>query len=128
MLAISAALNEARLTGLLAFLDTGGPGTVQVFAGIRPTLGGNPESPALVEITLALPAGIVADNVLTLTPTADALVVATGIASWARLVNGAGALAFDCDVSVTGGTGEITLPTLQLFAGGYSRLTSGVLG
>jgi len=128
VLAISAALNEARLRGVLAFLDTGGPGTVQVFAGIRPALGGDPEAPALVAITLALPAGSVADNVLTLTPTAEALVANTGLASWARLVNGAGELAFDCDVAETGGPGEITLPTLQLYAGGYSRLSAGALG
>jgi len=128
MLVISAALNEARLAGVLTFLDTGGAGKVQIYGGTRPALGGAPPAAVLVELPLAHPAGEVDDGVLTLTPTAEALVASSGTATWARVRNGAGEIAFDCDVSATGGSGEITLPLVDLYAGGYSRLVSGVLG
>lgn len=127
-ISISVGLANARADGVLTFLNTGGAGKVQIYDGTRPEHGGSPPNPVLVELPLANPAGTVAAGVLTLTATAETLVAASGNASWARVRNGAGTIAFDCDVSDVNGSGEVKLPSTTLFAGGYSRLVSGTLG
>jgi hypothetical protein len=43
-------------------------------------------------------------------------------------VNGNGSVAWDCDVSDLNGTGELRLPSTTLYAGGYTRIVSGLLG
>lgn len=131
MLAISPAHNEARLGGTLAFLDAGaGAAKIRVYKGARPA---DAQSAAtslnlLVEITLSKPAGAVAGGILALTQAEDGLIVATGEASWARVVNGAGVVAFDADCSDAFGSGDIRLPSLNLLAGGSCRLISAVMG
>jgi hypothetical protein len=77
---------------------------------------------------LVEPIGEVEDGLLTITPTGEALIETSGEATWARIVNGDGALAWDCDVSNLDGTGELRLPSTTLYAGGYTRIVSGLLG
>jgi hypothetical protein len=77
---------------------------------------------------LAEPMGTVADGVLEITPTNEALILTTGEVTWARIVNGMGALAWDCDASDLNGTGELRLPPTTLYAGGYTRILTGLLG
>jgi len=55
------------------------------------------------------------------------MITATGQASWARIVNGEGDLAWDCDVSDLNGAGELRLPSTTLYAGGSTRIVSGVI-
>jgi hypothetical protein len=45
-----------------------------------------------------------------------------------RIVNGDGALGCDCDASDLEGTGELRLPSTTLYAVGYTRIVSGLLG
>lgn len=126
---ISTAHNEARLTGTLTFLDTGpGAAAINIYAGVRPAGGAAAGGAALVVIPLDQPAGTVAGGVLTLASSAVPLIANSGVATWARIVTANGAYAFDCDVSATGGAGEIQLPSTTLFAGGKTTLVSGVLG
>lgn len=127
--AITAAANEARLLGLLAFLDLG-PDTARlwVYGGDAPaTPYGAPSSSMLVEIRLARPAGEVADGVLTLTQLEDGLITATGLATWARLVTASGVTVLDLDCSDAEGDGAVKLATTQLYLGGAARLAAATL-
>jgi len=43
---------------------------------------------------------------------------ATGTAAWVRVRDGAGNACFDADVSVTGGSGTVQMPTTSITSGG----------
>jgi hypothetical protein len=128
--AITVEHNEARLVGTLGFLDTGpNPARLRVYGGTRPASPGTlPSSVMLVEIKLTKPAGTIANGLLTLTQQEDGLITATGIATWARLVNGAEVTALDLDCSGTDGNGDIKLASTNLYLGGDARMVSAVLG
>lgn len=127
---ITQAHNEARLEGTRAFLDSGtGRARVRLYGGTRPSsVNDAPGTPMLVEIPLQKPCGTVAGGVLTLVQHEDGLIAETGIATWARVVNGNDTVAFDCDVGQGPGAWEIQLGQTQLYAGGLVRLVSFVLG
>ena len=127
MITISTGLNEARLAGVRDFLDSGaGAATVNVYDGARPAGGAAVTTQNLLTtITLPEPCGVVAANKLTLDPVPDALIVHTGDATWARILNGNGDYALGCDVTDTLGAGEIKLASTSLLIGGAARLVSG---
>ena len=128
MITISPALNEYRLQGVIAFLAQGLEGArAEVYDGLRPVFAAVPAGTLLVTIVLAEPLGTIEAGVLTLTPTEEVMITATGQATWARIVNGEGAVAWDCDVSDLNGTGELRLPSTTLYAGGFTRIVSGVI-
>ena len=128
MIAISPALNEYRLQGVMAFLAQGSEGArAEIYDGVRPGLGEHPAGNQLVTIILADPLGTIAEGVLTLAPTPEVMITATGQATWARIVNGEGTVAWDCDVSDLNGAGELRLPSTTLYAGGFTRIVSGVI-
>ena len=128
--AITQAHNEARLAGTLGFLDQGSiPARLRIYGGTRPPDPVvTPTSVMLVEIRLTQPAGTVAGGRLTLTQQADGLITATGIASWARLVNGNDVTAMDLDCSDSDGDGDVKLAATQLYLGGDARMVSAILG
>lgn len=126
--AITVEHNEARLAGSLAHLDSGtGHARICIYDGARPALGAQPTGHLLVELVLPKPCGVIADNKLTLTPGDDGLVLLSGAATWARVLCGNGDVAFDCDVSDMQGSAAIKLPSTTLYAGGVTRLVSGLL-
>lgn len=127
---ITTAHNEARLTGTLDFLNLGsGVATIEIYGNTKRTdVTDSPGADPLVIMELDDPAGTVASNVLTLAAGADALIDNSGTAVWARLVNANGDDAGDMDVSDVAGSGAIKLPSTTLYAGGITRLVSGVLG
>jgi len=128
-MAISPELNDYRLNGVIAFLAAGAANAqANIYDGVRPALGGTPTGNLLAAIVLMEPVGTVANGLLTLTPTEEVMIAHTGQATWARIVNGHGTLAWDCDVSDLNGSGELRLPATTLYAGGYTRIVSGVLG
>jgi hypothetical protein len=129
-IAITAALNNARLTAVLTYLDTGpGNAAIQIYGGTRPvTPAGAPTDPALVSIPLTKPAGSVSNGTLLLTALSPGLIMVSGVATWARVVNGAGAVAFDCDAGQGAGAWEVQLVQSSLLAGGDAKLTSAILG
>jgi len=128
VITISPALNEYRLQGVVAFLALGSEGArAEVYDGVRPAFGAAPADTLLVTIVLGEPIGTVADGVLTLTPTDEVMITATGQATWARIVNGESAIAWDCDVSDLNGQGELRLPSTTLYAGGFTRIVAGVI-
>ena len=129
MIQISDELNAYRLQGVITFLALGTEqARAHVYAGPRPGIGEAPQGPLLASIVLAEPLGTVVDGVLEVAPTNEALILTTGEATWVRIVNGNGALAWDCDASDLNGTGELRLPTTTLYAGGYTRILTGLLG
>ena len=129
MIQISTELNEARLQGVVSFLDTGlANAKVQIYDATRPAFAAPPGNTPLVEVSLTKPCGTVSGGLLTLTQLEDGLIMRSGTATWARVINGDGLIAFDCDVSDGLGTGEIQFPEVTLFAGGAARMTSAVLG
>lgn len=129
-IAITQALNDARLTGTVTYLDSGtGNAAVRLYGGTRPaTPADTPSSAMLVQISLSKPCGTVSAGVLTLTQLADGMIDTTGIATWARVVNGDGATAFDCDCGQGPGAWEVQLAQVNLYAGGGARITSAALG
>ena len=127
---ITDALNDARLAGTLAFLDTGpANAAIQIYGGTRAaTPADAPADPELVSIPLTKPAGNVSNGTLLLTPQAPGLIMVSGVATWARVVNGAGAVAFDCDAGQGPGAWAVQLVQSSLLAGGDARLISAILG
>lgn len=65
---------------------------------------------------------------LTLTQLENSLITATGIAVWARLVNGDEVTALDLDCSDSEGEGDVKLASTQLYLGGDARMVSAILG
>lgn len=128
--AITVEHNEARLAGTLAFLDEGPqPARLRVYGGVRPASPADvPSSAMLVEIALTKPAGTILAGLLTLTQQEDGLITATGVATWARLVNGNDVTALDLDCSGTDGDGDVKLATTTLYLGGDARMVSAILG
>lgn len=120
----------AAMAGRLSFLDAGaGSARLQVYGSTRPAAGADPGGPLLCEIALTKPAGSInGASQLVLSPLEDGLILATGVAAWARVVSGADAFCFDLDASAVGGGGEAEFESLALFAGGGLRLVSCVLG
>ncbi len=127
---ISAEHHAARLEGTRAFLDEGAsPARVRIYGGTRPATPADiPSSAMLVEVRLTKPCGSVIDGHLVLTPQENALIARTGVATWARIVNGAEITAMDLDCSALDGTGDIRLAQTQLYAGGYAQMASATLG
>ena len=126
---ISAEHHAARLEGTRAFLDVGAsPARVRIYGGTRPATPADiPSSAMLVEVRLTKPCGSVIDGQLLLTPQESALIARTGVATWARIVNGAEITAMDLDCSGLDGTAEIRLAQTQLYAGGYAQMASATL-
>lgn len=123
---VYAAFNEARLQGVVDFLLQGSaPAAAWIYAGTRPALGGTPSGELLVTIPFAAPVGTITAGVLVVTETNDAMCIATGTATWARIVNGAASPGFDCSVSDLLGDGDIKLDSVALFLGGQARIISG---
>jgi hypothetical protein len=128
-LSVSFDLKNARLSAVVAFLDTGeSVARVRIYPGVRVLVGADPNGGFLAELPLQKPSGSVLDGLLTLVPGDPVLNANSGVAAWARLVNGNGETAFDCDVSDTTGTGEIKIQNTVLFEGGETRMVSGTLG
>ena len=128
-LAITNELNAARLSGTLDFLDSGaGNAEIRIYGGTRPATPSDvPGSGMLVAIPLTKPAGSVGAGGLTLTPSDNGQVANSGDATWARVVSGSGATAFDADVSDTAGTGDIKITNVTLWVGGFVALVSAIL-
>lgn len=120
--------NEYALEGRRAFLDLGAENArIRIYEGVRPAANGTPAGALLGEITLDKPCGVVNAGQLVLTSSEVPLAVASGGATWARIVNGAGTWAMDCDVSDMTGDGEIKLVNTTIFAGGALTLISAIL-
>ena len=127
--AITTALNEAQLAAVASFIDSGtASGRIRIYGGTRPaTVNDAPSTAMLVEIVLTEPCGSVSDGQLSLSATGLAQIVASGVSTWARVVNGNGDTALDADVSAPTGAGDVQISNTTLYAGAFVTLISAVL-
>lgn len=125
MIGETSAFKAAAMQGRLAFLDSGPPAaSLVIYGGARPAPGAAADSSPLTVIDLSKPAGTVsAAGVLTIIVPREGLILVSGTPSWARMLNGAGDVAFDADVGT-----EVILSQSQFYAGGTARLVSAVFG
>lgn len=132
MISESTLSRSAALAGRLSFLNAGSVlpnALVQIYEGTRPANANTlPSSQLLVAIPLSNPAGSVSGGVLTLSPLEPGLIMNSGIATWARVLNREGNVAFDMDAGAAGSGAECILTQTTLFAGGLVAITSAVLG
>lgn len=122
---ISTAVRNALADQLRALLDLGpGPGTIEIRSGVQPA---SPDDPVtgtlLATLTFADPCAPAAvDGVLTFSPIIeDSAADATGTATWARILNGAGVAGVDVDIGVAGAT--LIINTVNIVAGGPVRIS-----
>ena len=120
---VTQAISTSLSTVLLNAVDNdAAAGYIEFYTGTIPAKpetapgGGNTK---LGTCTCSVTSGTVASGVYTFSAiTMDSSADATGTAAWARVLDGAGNACFDVDVSVTGGTGTVQMPTTSLVAGG----------
>ena len=119
---VSLALVIYRHEATLAFLALGaGNASAELYEG----------ETLLWTAPLATPCGSVADGVLTLFASAEAMVLVSGTPDSCRFRNGNGLEAFRLTVSGLSGGGEAKIEseyaTGVLYAGGFTRLVGGAL-
>ena len=120
---VTQAISSSMMTVLLNAVDSdAAAGYIEFYTGTMPAKpetapgGGNTK---LGTCTCSVTSGAVASGVYTFSAiTADSSADATGTAAWARVRDGAGNACFDADVSVTGGTGTVQMPTTSITSGG----------
>ena len=125
----STASREAALQGRLTFLDNGpDAAAINIDGGVRPSSPADtPVDAVMATIPLTVPAGEVANGVLTLQAAEPGLITVTGTATWARVTNAAGMVAFDMAVGDMNSTANCKLSTVGLLAGGLVVLISATL-
>ena len=121
---VTQAISSSLAGVLLAAVDADPVygGYIEFYTGTMPAKpetapgGGNTK---LGTCTCSVTSGTVASGVYTFSAiTMDSNADADGTAAWARVRDGAGNACFDVDVSVTGGTGTVQMPTTSIKAGG----------
>lgn len=121
---VKTAVAEALLS---SFDAASGPCQLKFYTGTRPA---DPDTAVTTQtllgtLTCSDPAGSVTDDTLTLdTIFQDSAADATGTATWARLVDGAGAAQADFDVSDTAGSASIKMNTTSIVVGGPIQVSS----
>lgn len=124
----SDALRNAQANAVTTLLDAGaGAGYAEIRTGSQPATPATAASGTLLAtVTLADPAfGAAASGVATLADPASVNGVADGTAGWARFYDSTGAVVFDGDVTVTGGSGVLRLSSLSITTGGAVDITGG---
>jgi hypothetical protein len=121
-------LRNAQAAAVTTLLDAGsGAGYAQIRTGSQPATPATAVSGTLLAtVTLADPAfGSPSSGVATLADPASVTGVADGTAGWARFFDSTGAVVFDGDVTVTGGSGVLRLSSLSITTGGAVDITGG---
>ena len=128
-LALAPDLIQARLQGMLAWLNAGsGQARIDLMDDVWPGAG-LPGGTLLATITLASPCGSVQGDVLLLTSSGPEgpVVAVSGEARWARLVTADGLWALDCAVAVDaeGATAGLLIAGTQVGPNGGALLYKG---
>ena len=120
---VTQAISSSMMTVLLNAVDNdAAAGYIEFYTGTMPAKpetapgGGNTK---LGTCTCSVTSGSVASGAYTFSAiTMDSDADADGTAAWARVRDGAGNACFDVDVSVTGGSGTVQMPTTSIKSGG----------
>lgn len=118
----STSSREAALTGRLGYLGTAAK--LRLYDGTRPAVSAAATGNLIAEVTLQNPAGTVSAGALTLLASGPATVAITGTPTYARVVNGSDATAFDMSAGVDGSGADCILSDAVLYAGGVVTIIS----
>lgn len=133
---------QQRLEVFSTALDQGAsPSELRIYSGSKPALKGGAIDTQVLLVRLVFPRPAKASlvgNTLTLNDPPVSMVLMTGIATWARFVNGDGDFLADAVVSqpadatedpptngIPHGTGDVWLDKTQLYQGGEVTVTLG---
>lgn len=122
-LAYVAALRNNRLDQIKTKIDAGGgAGKIQIYNGTRPATGGTATT-KLAELTLSFPSAAASSGgVLTFSAITSAAALATGTATWFRIVDSTGAFVCDGDVGTSGS--DLNLSATAITSGATVSITS----
>ena len=126
MIMLAQSLRHARLRAIAMALDSAAQGgQIRVYAAPRVPLNATPGAPVLAELYLANPCTLsLAAGLLTLKAPPERLCLQTGVAHWARLLDGDGHTLLDVDIGLLGSDAELQLDRIDLLAGAAVRITS----
>ena len=121
-LALATIARNAAADAVVDLLDVGttnATGRLLIYTGAKPA---TPQTAAsgtlLATVILSNPAaGAAATGVATITDPASVTGAAAGTAGWARFTDRNNAAVLDCDVTASGGGGDITLSTTTISVG-----------
>jgi hypothetical protein len=101
-------------------------GEIRIYDGTRPASANTAISTQTLLVTFEIPdpAGDVDDGVFTGDAIDTAMVVESGTAAWARVVDSSAGTVFDGDVGLDGSGALIEIDNLSLVEGGYCSVTS----
>lgn len=101
-------------------------GEIRVYDGARPDDADTAITTQENLVTFAIPdpSGTVTNGVFVGEDIAAAVIIESGVASWARVVDSSAATIFDADVGLTGSGELITLDSLSLIADAMVSVTS----
>ncbi len=120
----SIAVKSARASAVVSHIDAAGAGKLNLYAGTRPAITDTPPVAPLVELVLSNPCGVVNEQAeIVFSAVDDAMVVSSGVATWARLSDAAGNTIADLDVGESGSGAAIILADTDLKAGALIRVT-----
>src|SRR5574343_71953 len=130
---VTIALRNSMLSAVAGAINAGsGTGKLRVYAGDIPaTVGDITTQQLLLEAPLAKPAhASIVDGFLILKAIPEQMIITTGIASFAVIVDGDGSPVMSLSVGVTntpepGDYYDLPVPTTQFIAGAYFRIPSG---
>jgi hypothetical protein len=124
---INTSLRTNRVTIIKDAIDNGGDeysaGKLLIYSGTRPATGeaiDEYDNDLLVQFDLPYPCGTVSDGVLTFSAIETALVLESGVATWARLVDADDDFVADFSVAVAG---DVRLDDIELFKDDFVRCT-----
>ena len=130
---VTIALRNSMLSAVAGAINAGsGTSKLRVYAGDIPaTVGDITTQQLLLEAPLAKPAqASIVDGFLNLKAIPEQMIMTTGIASFAVIVDGDGSPVLSLSVGVTdkpeiGDNYDLPVPTTQFIAGAYFRIPSG---
>lgn len=122
-LGFAVARKTSRGNLLSGWLDGG---TIKIYTTDRPGSADTAISTQtlLVTFTAANPSGSVSNGVFTGSAIAEAMIAATGVASWARFADSSGVTICDGDVGISGSGALVEIDDLNLVQGGYCSIFS----
>lgn len=126
---ISDGIYNAMLQEVADQIDAGNPlpGKIQIYDGTQPETAGGAvtDQVLLAELTCSLPCGAVSSRTLTFAAvTEEDNAPATGIAAWARILDGSDTVIGDLDVGNRESGAALKLDQTQIYAGGVVTMTS----
>ncbi len=129
-LTLSSAARSAMADALVDLLDAGsGAATLQIRSGTRPAGPGTTATgPLLATVTLGDPAfGSASSGVATMVDPASVLAVASGTASWFRILDSNSLAIIDGKVGATSSGADLELGTTSLTTGLTVDITGGTI-